>query len=62
MNMASLTFELISVAHVHPDVAKVLVGIQVTQNTAQDFEAFLSKVAFHYTEETDNSVFKRFLQ
>lgn len=43
------------------DVAKVLVGIQVPQSTAQDFEAFLSKLAYHYTEETDNAVFKRFL-
>ncbi|KAG8994595.1 hypothetical protein FRB90_000377 [Tulasnella sp. 427] len=44
------------------DVAKVLVGIQVPQSTTQAFEAFLSKLAYHYTEETDNSVFKRFLQ
>ncbi|KAG8956323.1 hypothetical protein FRC04_004403 [Tulasnella sp. 424] len=43
------------------DVAKVLVGIQVPQSTAKDFEAFLSKLAYHYTEETDNAVFKRFL-
>ncbi|KAG8902876.1 hypothetical protein FRB99_004004 [Tulasnella sp. 403] len=44
------------------DVAKVLVGIQVPANTTEEFAKFLSALAYHYKEETDNPVFKRFLQ
>ncbi|KAG9023699.1 hypothetical protein FRB95_012630 [Tulasnella sp. JGI-2019a] len=43
------------------DVAKVLVGVQVPQDTVERFEDFLSKLAYNYLDETNNPVFRRFL-
>jgi hypothetical protein len=43
------------------DVAKVLVGVQVPSATTADFDIFLDTLGYHYTEETNNPVFKRFL-
>ncbi|KAG5635633.1 hypothetical protein H0H81_010567 [Sphagnurus paluster] len=44
------------------DLGKVLAGIQVPPTDYDAFDAFLEKLNFTYTEETDNVVFKRFLR
>jgi len=44
------------------DLGKVLAGIQVPQQDSLQFSQFLQKLDYSYVEETDNSVYKRFLQ
>jgi threonine dehydratase len=40
----------------------VLAGIQVPQQDFQQFNQFLQALDYPYVEETDNSLYKRFLQ
>jgi threonine dehydratase len=44
------------------DLAKVLAGIQVPNNDQAAFDQFLKKLDYPYVEETDNSVYHRFLR
>ena len=44
------------------DIGRVLVGIQVNPAAEHAFEAFLDRLGFVYTEETNNPVYKHFLQ
>jgi len=44
------------------DVGRVLVGIQVSHEEESQFEQFLHELDFVYKEETDNPVYKDFLQ
>ena len=44
------------------DVSKVLAGIQVPPNDAEEFDKFLKNLAYHYVEETDNPVVKKYLR
>ena len=44
------------------DLGKVLAGIQVPQQDYLQFDQFLQKLDYSYVEETDNNVYKRFLQ
>ncbi|KAF4621355.1 hypothetical protein D9613_000714 [Agrocybe pediades] len=44
------------------DLGKVLAGIQVPPEDSDDFAQFLEKLDYSYVEETNNSVYKRFLQ
>ncbi|KAG8890435.1 hypothetical protein FRB98_008470 [Tulasnella sp. 332] len=43
------------------DVARVLVGIQVPEDTMERFHMFLKTLAYNYVDESDNPVFKKFL-
>ncbi|KAJ3814578.1 tryptophan synthase beta subunit-like PLP-dependent enzyme [Lentinula lateritia] len=43
------------------DIGKVLAGIQVPPLENDEFDAFLKKLNYTYVEETENSVYKRFL-
>lgn len=52
-----LTFLLVNV-----DMGKVLVGIQVPPEDNDAFASFLEKLNYYYVEETDNVVYKTFLQ
>ena len=44
------------------DLGKVLAGIQVPNNDQAAFDQFLKKLDYPYVEETDNSVYNRFLR
>ena len=44
------------------DVGKVLAGIQVPPEEFKEFDDFLTNLGYHYVEETDNEVYKRFLR
>ena len=44
------------------DFGRVLVGIQVPDKCDKKLTKFLDKVGYHYYEETQNSVYKTFLQ
>lgn len=44
------------------DLGRVLAGIQVPPSTQAEFTAFLINLGYHYIEETDNAVYKRFLR
>ncbi|KAF8973233.1 threonine ammonia-lyase [Flammula alnicola] len=44
------------------DLGKVLAGIQVPEEDSAEFDEFLKKLDYSYVEETQNSVYKRFLQ
>ena len=44
------------------DLGKVLAGIQVPQQDFHQFDLFLQTLDYPYVEETDNSLYKRFLQ
>lgn len=44
------------------DLGKVLAGIQVPPNNAEEFERFLQNLGYPYVEETDNQVYKMYLQ
>lgn len=44
------------------DYGRILVGIQVPASDSQDFDAFLATLGYPYVEETDNPVFRMFLQ
>ncbi len=46
----------------HLDLGRVLAGIQVPPSTQAEFTAFLIKLGYHYVEETDNAVYRRFLR
>lgn len=47
---------------VNVDMGKVLVGIQVPPEDNDAFASFLEKLNYYYVEETDNVVYKTFLQ
>jgi threonine dehydratase len=44
------------------DVGKVMVGIQVPDETAERFEVFLKDLKYPYVEETTSSVCEQFLR
>ena len=44
------------------DLGKVLAGIQVPESDSADFLQFLQRLDYGYTEETENSVYRRFLR
>ncbi|MFZ2122203.1 MAG: threonine ammonia-lyase, biosynthetic [Rhodoferax sp.] len=44
------------------DYGRILVGIQVPASDSQDFDAFLATLGYPYVEETDNPVYRMFLQ
>lgn len=44
------------------DLGKVLAGIQVPNNDQAAFDQFLKKLDYPYVEETENSIYKRFLR
>ncbi|KIM40097.1 hypothetical protein M413DRAFT_19326 [Hebeloma cylindrosporum] len=44
------------------DLGKVLAGIQVPQQDFHQFDQFLQTLDYPYVEETNNSLYKRFLQ
>ncbi|KAH7914155.1 tryptophan synthase beta subunit-like PLP-dependent enzyme [Hygrophoropsis aurantiaca] len=44
------------------DMGKVLAGIQVPPNESEQFGKFLDNLGYHYVEETDNEVYKRYLR
>lgn len=44
------------------DLGKVLTGIQVPPQDYDQFQLFLDKLGYHYVEETDNEVYKRYLR
>ncbi|MBW0508377.1 hypothetical protein O181_048092 [Austropuccinia psidii MF-1] len=43
------------------DLSRVLAGIQVPPGEEQNFKAFLSKLGYPFTDETENEVYKEFL-
>lgn len=44
------------------DLGKVLAGIQVPADESEQFDQFLDTLDYAYVEETENAVYKRFLQ
>ena len=44
------------------DLGKVLTGIQVPPQDYDQFQQFLDKLGYHYVEETNNEVYKRYLR
>ena len=44
------------------DLGKVLTGIQVPAQEYDQFQQFLDKLGYHYVEETNNEVYKRYLR
>lgn len=44
------------------DLGKVLTGIQVPSQAYDQFQQFLDKLGYHYVEETNNEVYKRYLR
>ncbi|GMM43891.1 threonine ammonia-lyase [Pichia kluyveri] len=44
------------------DIGKVLTGISVPEHEDDEFQAFLDKLGYKYTDETNNEVFKLFLK
>lgn len=44
------------------DLGKVLAGIQVPAAESKEFDQFLKTLDYAYVEETENAVYKRFLQ
>jgi threonine dehydratase len=44
------------------DYGRILVGIQVPRSDARAFKAFLDALAYPFTEETDNPVYRLFLR
>jgi threonine dehydratase len=44
------------------DYGRILVGIQVPRSDAKAFKAFLDALAYPFTEETDNPVYRLFLR
>lgn len=45
----------------HTDVGKILAGIQVPAEETPAFEEWLQSLAYPFVEETDNPVYKDFL-
>lgn len=46
----------------HPDIGKVLAGIQVPPEDDGDFDDMLKQLGYTFVEETDNAVYKRHLR
>ncbi|KAI6033160.1 tryptophan synthase beta subunit-like PLP-dependent enzyme [Pisolithus orientalis] len=44
------------------DLGKVLAGIQVPPEDSNHFQQFLDKLGYHYVEETDNEVYRKYLR
>ena len=44
------------------DLGKVLAGIQVPPSECVEFDQFLEQLGYHYVEETNNEVYKRYLR
>ncbi len=44
------------------DLGKVFAGIQVPHSDADEFNNFLQNLGYHYVEETDNPVVKKYLR
>ncbi|KAH7926722.1 threonine dehydratase I [Leucogyrophana mollusca] len=44
------------------DLGKVLTGIQVPPSEGDQFSKFLDSLGYHYVEETENEVYKRYLR
>ena len=44
------------------DLGKVLAGIQVPNDNRAAFDQFLKKLDYPYVEETENSIYNRFLR
>ncbi|KAJ3055701.1 Threonine dehydratase biosynthetic, chloroplastic [Rhizophlyctis rosea] len=44
------------------DVSKVLVGVQVPEETGEEFDRFLNELNFPFVEETANQVYTQFLR
>lgn len=44
------------------DIGKVLAGIQVPPDSAEEFDKFLQNLGYHFVEETDNPVVKKYLR
>lgn len=44
------------------DLGRVLAGIQVPDSDCDAFKSFLEQLDYSYVEETNNPVYKRFLQ
>ncbi|KIJ67821.1 hypothetical protein HYDPIDRAFT_25289 [Hydnomerulius pinastri MD-312] len=44
------------------DLGRVLTGIQVPPQDHEQFEQFLENLGYHYVEETNNEVYKRYLR
>jgi hypothetical protein len=44
------------------DLGKVLAGIQVPPSEYAGFDQFLEQLGYHYVEETNNEVYKRYLR
>ncbi|KAG8213970.1 hypothetical protein J3R82DRAFT_10719 [Butyriboletus roseoflavus] len=44
------------------DLGRVLTGIQVPPQDYDQFQQFLDKLGYHYVEETNNEVYKRYLR
>jgi len=44
------------------DVGKVMVGIQVTPGTENEFDEFLRELRYPFVEETSNEVYVSFLR
>ncbi|PPQ98599.1 hypothetical protein CVT24_003932 [Panaeolus cyanescens] len=44
------------------DLGKVLAGIQVPEEDAKEFDQFLESLDYGFVEETENTVYKRYLQ
>jgi threonine dehydratase len=45
-----------------PDVGKILAGIQVPEADYAAFDEFLTKLNYPYVEETNNPIYKQYLQ
>jgi threonine dehydratase len=43
------------------DYARVLVGVEVPEDTASDFYAHLEAIGFPYWDETENPAYRQFL-
>lgn len=44
------------------DLGKVLTGIQVPLEDYDQFQQFLDDLGYHYVEETNNEMYKRYLR
>lgn len=45
-----------------PDVGKVLVGLQVSEEQSLALDQFLQELGYPFVEETDNEAYKMFLR
>lgn len=44
------------------DLGRVLTGIQVPLEDYDEFQLFLDDLGYHYVEETNNEMYKRYLR